>query len=213
MARQQFDLSVYLVTDARLCGARGVVETAIAAARGGATIVQLRDPDAPTRRLVEEARALVAALAPFGVPLIINDRVDVALASGAQGVHVGQSDMAPADVRALIGPDAILGLSVGSDAELAASDLAPVDYVGIGPVNGTATKADAGAAIGVDGFAAFRPRIALPAVAIGGIKVDHTAAVIRAGADGVAVVSAICAAEDAKAATEDFVRAVAAGRN
>lgn len=213
MARQQFDLSVYLVTDARLCGARGVVETAIEAARGGATIVQLRDPDAPTRRLVEEARALVTALAPYGVPLIINDRIDVALASGAQGVHVGQSDMAPADVRALIGPDAILGLSVGSDAELVVSDLGSVDYVGIGPVNGTMTKANAGAAIGVVGFAAFRPRIALPAVAIGGIKVEHTAEIIRAGADGVAVVSAVCAADDAEAATRQFVQAVSAGRN
>ncbi len=204
-----FDLSVYLVTDTRLCGTRGVVETAVAAVRGGATIIQLRDPDAPTRQLVDMARALAAALAPSNVPLIINDRIDVALASGAQGVHVGQSDMAPADVRALIGRDAILGLSVGSDAELAASDLGPVDYVGIGPVFGTATKADAGAAIGIAGFAAFRPKIALPAVAIGGIKAEHAAELMRSGANGVAVVSAICAAEDPEAAAEDFARAVA----
>lgn len=213
MPRQDFDLSVYLVTDAHLCGPRGIVETAIAAASGGATIVQLRDPHAPTRRLVEEARALVEALRAYQVPLIVNDRVDVALASGAAGVHVGQSDMAPGDVRALLGPDAIVGLSVGSDAELARSDLAPVDYVGIGPVNGTATKQDAGAAIGIDGFAAFRPKIALPAVAIGGVKAEHAAALMRAGADGVAVVSAICGAEDPVAAAREIAAEVAAGRH
>ncbi|AXS39405.1 thiamine phosphate synthase [Breoghania sp. L-A4] len=207
-----FDLSVYLVTDTRLCGARGVVETAVAAARGGATLVQLRDPDASTRQLVDSARALVAALAPFNVPLIVNDRIDVALASGAHGVHVGQSDMRPADVRTLIGRDAILGLSVGSDGELANSDLGPVDYVGIGPVFGTQTKTNAGPAMGVEGFATFRPKIALPAVAIGGIKAGHTAEIMRAGADGVAVVSAICAAEDPRAAAEDFARAVASAR-
>ena len=206
-----FDLSVYLVTDAKQCGARGVLETVLAAVRGGATIVQLRDPDADTRDLVAQARALVAALKPLSVPLIINDRVDVVLAAGAQGVHLGQDDMLPADARALLGPDAIVGLSVGSLEELGRSDLGPVDYVGIGPVSGTATKANAGSAIGVEGFATVRREIALPAVAIGGIKAAHTSQIIRAGADGVAVVSEICAAVDAQAATAAFARAVAAG--
>ncbi len=204
-----FDLSVYLVTDPKLSADRDVVETALEAARGGATIIQLRDPNAPTRDLVDQARALVSALKPLGVPLIVNDRVDVALAAGAQGVHLGQDDMAPGDARALLGDEMILGLSVGSLEELGRSDLDPVDYVGIGPIRGTATKPDAGAAIGIDGFSAVRREIRLPAVAIGGIRVEHTASIIRAGADGVAVVSAICAATNVRAAARAIAEQVA----
>ncbi len=204
MTKPAFDLSLYLVTDTALCGARGVAETAAAAARGGATLVQLRDPDAKTRHLVELARALKAALEPFGVPLIVNDRIDVALAAGAEGVHIGQKDMTPADARALLGAEAILGLSVGSLEELAASDLAPVDYVGIGPYRGTVTKRDAGEPIGLSGFKTVREKIDLPAVAIGGIKAEHVGELIAGGADGVAVVSAICATADPEAAARDL---------
>lgn len=212
MPRPAFDLSLYLVTDTGQCGARGVVETAAAAARGGATLVQLRDPHAKTRELVDLARALVAALAPFSVPLIVNDRIDVALATGAAGVHVGQKDMAPGDARALLGPDRILGLSVGSLDELAASDLGPVDYVGIGPYRGTATKSDAGNAIGVSGFKTVREKIDLPAVAIGGIKAEHVGELMAAGADGVAVVSAICAAADPQEAARVLADRLRAAR-
>ncbi|WP_319772811.1 thiamine phosphate synthase [Breoghania sp.] len=212
MTRPAFDLSLYLVTDTALCGARGVAETAAAAARGGATLVQLRDPLAKTRELVELARALKAALEPFRLPLIVNDRIDVALASGAEGVHIGQKDMAPADARALLGADAVLGLSVGSLEELAVSDLAPVDYVGIGPYRGTATKQDAGEAIGLSGFRTVREKIDLPAVAIGGIKAEHAGELIAGGADGVAVVSAICAAPDPEAAARDIMARINAAR-
>ncbi|WP_321335537.1 thiamine phosphate synthase [Breoghania sp.] len=212
MTRPAFDLSLYLVTDTALCGARGVAETAAAAARGGATLVQLRDPLAKTRELVELARALKAALEPFRLPLIVNDRIDVALASGAEGVHIGQKDMAPADARALLGADAVLGLSVGSLEELAVSDLAPVDYVGIGPYRGTATKQDAGEAIGLFGFRTVREKIDLPAVAIGGIKAEHAGELIAGGADGVAVVSAICAAPDPEAAARDLMARINAAR-
>ncbi|WP_321499289.1 thiamine phosphate synthase [Breoghania sp.] len=212
MTRPAFDLSLYLVTDTALCGARGVAETAAAAARGGATLVQLRDPLAKTRELVELARALKAALEPFRLPLIVNDRIDVALASGAEGVHIGQKDMAPADARALLGADAVLGLSVGSLEELAVSDLAPVDYVGIGPYRGTATKQDAGEAIGLSGFRTVREKIDLPAVAIGGIKAEHAGELIAGGADGVAVVSAICAAPDPEAAARDLMARINAAR-
>ena len=212
MTRPAFDLSLYLVTDTALCGARGVAETAAAAARGGATLVQLRDPLAKTRELVELARALKAVLEPFRLPLIVNDRIDVALASGAEGVHIGQKDMAPADARALLGADAVLGLSVGSLEELAVSDLAPVDYVGIGPYRGTATKQDAGEAIGLSGFRTVREKIDLPAVAIGGIKAEHAGELIAGGADGVAVVSAICAAPDPEAAARDLMARINAAR-
>ena len=156
MPRPVFDLSVYLVTDRTLCGTRGVIETVRQAIAAGATIVQLRDPDAKTRALVEEARALVALLRPAGIPFVVNDRVDVAMAAGADGVHLGQSDMSVADARALMGPQPLLGLSITAMADLAASDLTGVDYLGVGPVFQTATKSDAAPAMGLDGLAAVR---------------------------------------------------------
>ncbi|MEP9354504.1 thiamine phosphate synthase [Xanthobacter sp. KR7-65] len=211
MARA-FDLTLYLVTDPRLVAARGLVATVAAAVKGGATLVQLRDPEAHGRALVEQARALKALLKPLGIPLIVNDRVDVAVAADADGVHLGQDDMAPADARALLGPDRILGLSVGTPAEFAASDLAGVDYLGVGPVTATGTKADAGAAIGTAGLAAVRALTRLPIVGIGGIDRALAADVIRAGADGVAVVSAICAAPDPEDAARALKAAVTAAR-
>ncbi len=209
-----FDLSVYLVTDARLCAGRGLLETVRASARGGATIVQLRDPDAPARRLAEEARALVGLLRPQKIPLIVNDRADVAVAADADGVHIGQRDLSAREVRRIVGREKIVGLSVGSPEEFAASteDLPFVDYLGVGPVRATATKADAGAAIGVGGFLAVRALTRLPVVAIAGIDAVLAGELIRAGADGVAVVSAICAAADPQAATEAIAAAVATAR-
>ncbi len=211
-ARANFDLSVYLVTDRALCGARGVVETVRQAIAAGASMVQLRDPDAKTRGLVEDARALVAMLRPAGIPFIVNDRVDVALAAEADGVHLGQSDMSVSDARALIGPAPILGLSITSLADLVASDLTQVDYLGVGPVFATATKADAAPAMGLAGLAAVRAASSLPIVAIGGISADNTAATIAAGADGIAVVSAICAAPDAAVTTRHLADIVTGAR-
>lgn len=207
-----FDLSLYLVTDPRQTMARGLLETVAQAVAGGVTLVQLRDPQAKGRLLVEQARALVALLRPKGIPLIVNDRVDVAIAADADGVHLGQDDMAPADARALLGPDRILGLSVGSAEELAASDLSGVDYVGTGPVKATGTKTDAGAAIGVVGLAAMRRLISIPMVGIGGIDLAATKGVIRAGADGIAVVSAICAAPDILSAAQRLKQEVVSAR-
>ncbi|MGE4371468.1 MAG: thiamine phosphate synthase [Xanthobacter sp.] len=195
MARA-FDLTLYLVTDPRLTARNGLVATVEAAAKNGVTLVQLRDPQAHGRALVQQARDLKALLAPLSIPLIVNDRVDVALAAGADGVHLGQEDMSPQDARALLGPEAIIGLSVGNPVELAGSDLTDVDYLGTGPIRNTGTKANAGAAIGPQGLAAVRALTRLPIVGIGAVAVDNAADVIRAGADGVAVVSAICAADD-----------------
>lgn len=207
-----FDLTLYLVTDPRLTAARGLEATVKAAVEGGVTLVQLRNPDVHGRALAQEARSLKALLAPLGIPLIVNDRVDVAHAAGADGVHLGQDDLDPAAARAILGPRAIIGLSVGNPAELAASDLSAVDYLGVGPVRATGTKADAGAAIGAEGIAAVRALTSLPMVAIGGIDASITKDVIRAGADGIAVVSAICAAKDPKQASADIKSAIAAAR-
>jgi thiamine-phosphate pyrophosphorylase len=138
--------------------------------------------------------------------------VDVALAAGADGVHVGQSDMAPADARALIGRKAILGLSITSEADLARSDLGAVDYLGVGPVYPTLTKADAAPAMAIGGLAAVARQTKLPIVAIGGLHAGNAADAIVAGADGVAVVSAICAAPDAEAATSELREVVTRAR-
>lgn len=203
-----FDLSLYLITDARLAGPRGVVETVRQAISGGVTLVQLRDPDASTRSLIATAEALLDVLRPHGIPLIINDRVDVALAVGAEGVHVGQSDMPTDKVRALIGPDRILGLSTSTFAQVAGGDLGPADYLGIGPLFATPTKTNASTPIGFDGLAELVARAPLPVVAIGGIKPEHVERALAAGADGVSVVSAIMAAEDPAQAARDFAERI-----
>ena len=205
-----FDLSLYFITDPEFCRARGLVETVRAAVAGGATMVQLRDPVAKTRALVEAARTLVAVLRPLRVRLIINDRADVALAADADGLHVGQADLSPADARRLIGPDRILGLSITAEADLASADLAGVDYLGVGPIFATATKPDAAPAIGTAGLRAIATRVSLPIVAIGGIHAGNAGQTIGAGARGIAVVSAIAAAVDPEAAARqlrDLVRA------
>ncbi|EPR42653.1 Thiamine-phosphate pyrophosphorylase [Desulfovibrio sp. X2] len=211
---RRFDLSVYLVTDRPLCLGRQLVDVVGEAVAGGVTLVQLREKDAQTREFVELARAVKALLDPFGVPLLINDRVDVALACGAAGVHVGQKDMNPADVRAIVqgtlGPDAVVGLSVESEElALAARDL-PVDYLGAGPVFATTTKKDAAPVIGLAGLSRIVELAGRPVVGIGAIGADNAAGVIRAGAAGVAVVSAVCSApapREAAARLADVVRA------
>lgn len=206
------DLTLYLVTDRGLSGIRGVRETVLAAVKGGATMVQLRDPQATTRPLVVEAKALAGLLRPHRVPLIVNDRVDVALAADAEGVHVGQSDMDVRDARALLGPDRILGLSITEEADLDRSDLSVVDYLGVGPVFATQTKADAAPAMGMAGLARIASRTGLPIVAIGGLHAGNAADAIAAGAQGVSVVSAICAAPDPQAAARELVEIVRGAR-
>lgn len=208
------DYSLYVVTDSKLCAGAGLVDTVRAAVAGGAGIVQLRDPDADTRDLVAQARALVAVLRPLGVPLIINDRVDVCLAAGADGVHLGQDDMTARDARRLLGEDLLLGLSVGSAEEYEASksDLDFVDYVGIGPVASTRSKHDAGAAIGASGFGEVRRLIGKPAVAIGGVGLAHVPDLVASGADGIAVISAVCGQPDPEAAARGLFDAVQAAR-
>jgi thiamine-phosphate pyrophosphorylase len=212
MIRPRFDPTLYLVTDPALGGARPLLETVAQAVAGGVTLVQLRDKQAFGRALLEQARALVALLAPLGVPLIVNDRVDVAVAAGAAGCHLGQSDLPAAAARALLGPNAILGVSLDAVHQVATVDPALVDYVAHGPFAPTLTKADAGGPVGAEGLAMVRRLTALPLVAIGGIDAGNVGAAIRAGADGIAVVSAIVAAADPAAASRELRAAIAAAR-
>ncbi|WP_043648441.1 thiamine phosphate synthase [Chitinilyticum litopenaei] len=207
------DLSLYLVLDPELCGGlAGMVSTTEQAVAGGVTVVQLRAPQWKKRDWLRCARELKAVLAGSGVPLIINDHVDIALAVAADGVHVGQSDI-PADVvRALIGPDKILGLSTNNLAHQQGVSAAIVDYIGVGPVYPTGTKKDAAPSLGLDEFARLMQTKPLPAVAIGGIKAGMAAPLIAAGADGVAVVSAICGQGDVRNATQRLKAEIAAAR-
>jgi len=190
--RQQIDYSLYLVTDTALCGDLGVVETVRQAVEGGVRVVQLREKEADTRRFVEMAVALVGLLKPQGIPLLINDRVDVALAAGADGVHIGQSDMPYAMARTLLGPDAIVGLSVETMEHVTEAKRLDVDYLGISPVFATGTKTDAAPPWGLEGVRRIRLVTNHLLVGIGGISAENAPDVLLAGADGVAVVSAIC---------------------
>ncbi|HEV7706416.1 MAG TPA: thiamine phosphate synthase [Gemmatimonadaceae bacterium] len=197
-------LTLVAITD----GARStddIVQRALACVRGGATMVQLRLKDADARTQVEVARALVAAL-PAHVPLIMNDRADLAIAAGAAGVHVGPEDLPSAAVRRIVGPDRIVGVSVGNDAEaLQASD---ADYVGIGPVYATASKDDAGIAIGTVELERLITLCARPAVGIGGVDASNAAAVVAAGARGIAVIRALFSASDPEAAARSLRSAI-----
>ena len=195
-----FDLRLMLVTDAAMSARQGLVATVLEAVSGGVTIVQLRDKTASHDELLATALALKAALAPTGVPLIVNDRPHVTNAAGLAGVHIGQDDGDPRAARALLGSDALIGLSVTSAEEIATVDPAVVDYVGLGPVFATPSKADAAPPLGLDGARTIGARLPLPWVAIGGIGVANAAAVMRRGAAGIAVVSAINAADDPRRA-------------
>ena len=199
------DLRLYALVDPERAGGRALPELARLVAQGGATLVQLRDKHGDTRSMVERARAIQAALAPFNVPLLINDRIDVALAAGAAGVHVGQDDMAAADARRLLGRDAIIGLSVKTVAQAEAAPVELLDYAAIGGVFATSSKDNPDPPIGAAGLAriagAFRGRAPdFPLCAIAGIDASNAAETIAAGADGVAVISALSLAPDPQAA-------------
>ncbi len=209
--RQGLKLGVYLVTDERLSKGRATAEIVRAAIRGGVDAVQLRGKDLPIREQLAIGRALRTITREAGVLFIVNDRLDLALALDADGVHVGQDDL-PADVvRRLVGPEWIVGVSAATLAEARAARDDGADYIGVGPIWGTATKLDAGVAVGPGLIATLKAAVELPMVGIGGIGAGNAAQVIAAGGDGVAVVSAIMSADDPEAAARDLkARIVAA---
>ncbi|HWM81363.1 MAG TPA: thiamine phosphate synthase [Pseudolabrys sp.] len=190
------DLRLYALVDPEHTGAHDLVDLTRAVARGGATLVQLRDKAGSTRQMVERARALVTALEGSGAPLIVNDRVDVALAAGAGGVHVGQDDMAVADARRLLGRDAIIGLSIKTDEQARHAPLDLLDYVAIGGVFATVSKDNPDPPVGIEGLrriaGIIRARMpGFPVCAIAGIDEGNAAGIVAAGVDGVAVISAL----------------------
>ena len=206
------DLRLYALIDPAVAGGRTLTDLASQIA-DSATLVQLRDKHGSTRTLMQEARALTAVLAPLDIPLLINDHVDVALAAEADGVHIGQDDMSPADARLLLGRTAIIGLSIKTVAQAKDAPLDLLDYVAIGGVYGTASKDNTAAPIGVSGLRAIVQAIRarkpqFPICAIAGINAGNAAEVIAAGADGVAVISALALAPDPALAAQDLLEVV-----
>ena len=197
-------LKLYLVTDRELSLGRSLEEVVSEAVAGGVTIVQLREKDASTGEFVELAFRLKEILRPYNVPLIINDRVDVALAVDAEGLHIGQSDMPYGIARKLLGPDKIIGLSVENFEDIEKANALDVDYIGISPVYGTLTKTDTAEPFGLDGLRKAVSISVHPTVAIGGMNASTIADVIAAGANGVAVVSAICSADSPRLAAKEL---------
>ncbi|MCQ2311228.1 MAG: thiamine phosphate synthase [Paludibacteraceae bacterium] len=190
------DLSLYLVTDSTLCGNRPLEDVVEAAVKGGCTIVQLREKNLPTGAFISRARILKEVLRPYHVPLIINDRVDVALAAQADGVHLGQSDMSPVDARRLLGPNAIIGWSIEQIEQIHAANQMPVDYVAISPIFPTHTKTDTCAPLGLNGGRTGVERSVKPVIGIGGINRKTVLQAMRCGLKGVAVVSDIMSADN-----------------
>jgi len=204
LVRRPLDLSLYLVTDTRMCGRLGVPATVAAAVAAGVSLVQLRDPAAADDELVALGRAVRAALAPTGVPLVVNDRVHLVEVIGAQGAHVGQGDLDVAAARAQLGAEAYLGLSVQTleQVRVAVRQGAHVlDYLGVGPVWATASKTDAAPPGGLEQLRAITATSPWPCVAIGGITPERVGALRSRGVAGVAVISAVCGQPDVAAAT------------
>ena len=198
------DYSLYLVTDRTLSRGRSTIEIVKAALSGGITCVQLREKACSTREFIAEARIIQPLLAEREIPLIINDRLDVALAVGADGVHLGQSDMHISDARRIGGDRLIIGVSAESIEDAVEAERNSADYIGISPVFSTPTKTDTAPPLGLAGVAKIRELVGIPIVGIGGINRDNAASVTATGADGIAVVSAIVSADDPGAASAEL---------
>jgi len=212
VSRTDFDLSLYLIADVDGAGSRDLVAITRAALAGGATLVQLRAKTMQGGAMVGLARALLAETRAAGRRLIVNDRIDVCLAAGADGVHVGQDDIAPADARRLLGPELILGLTASSETEMRRFDPVLVDYVGIGPAYATTSKDTPKPILGPDGVGRLARTLPCPAVGIGGIGPGRAGQVIAAGAGGVAVIGALCAAPDPAAAARQLLQEITEAR-
>lgn len=206
------DWSLYVITDRTVARDRAILDVVRATIRGGATAVQLREKEATTRHMVELGRALHQITQAAGVPLIVNDRIDVALAVAAEGVHVGQDDMPAGLARQLVGKDTILGVSAETVAQARQAEHDGADYLGVGDVFGTPSKPDAGVPIGLTGLARVAEVVSIPVVGIGGITLQNAAAVIEAGAQGVAVISAVVGAADPEAAARQLRQIVSAAK-
>ncbi len=204
MKIENIDYSLYLVTDRGLARGRTNLEIVTAAVYGGATVVQLREKDCATREFIEQALNIQAFLKARCVPLIINDRLDVAQAVKADGVHLGQTDMPLEMAKDILGDSMIIGISAESLQDAINAEKGGADYLGVSPIYATPTKTDTAPPLGLEGLRKIRKAVRLPLVGIGGLNKDNSADVIRNGADGAAVVSAIVAADDPETAAREL---------
>ncbi|HBG88058.1 MAG TPA: thiamine phosphate synthase, partial [Marinilabiliaceae bacterium] len=205
---KEFDLSLYLVTDRRLALGRPLEEVVEEAVKGGVSMVQLREKDCSSLEFYKLALSLKRCLQAYKVPLIINDRLDIALACDAEGLHLGHSDLPPTIARKVFGKNKIIGISVESIEDALEANTLDVDYIGISPVFSTSTKTDTAAAIGLNGVREITRVSKHPSVGIGGINLQNAEAIIQAGAGGIAVVSALMSAKDPYAAAEQLIKKV-----
>ncbi len=206
--KPQFDLSLYLVTDRSLSLGRSLEHVVEEAVKGGVSMVQLREKDCSSAEFYELAIKLKALLTPYQVPLIINDRLDIALACDAEGLHIGQSDLPYSVARKLMGNDKIIGLSVENIEDVMEANRLDVDYIGISPVFDTQTKNDTAKALGIDGVKEISKLSIHPSVGIGGSNQSNAEQIITAGADGISVLSAIMSAVDPKKSAEELMKIV-----
>lgn len=205
---KSFDISLYGILDPEHCNDRGLAELAAISVRNGVTILQYRDKVNETRFMIDEVRRIKSAISGLNVAFLVNDRVDVAMAGGADGVHLGQSDMHPEDARQLLGTDAIIGLSIKTLDDAKSAPVSYIDYAFVGGVHVTSSKVNP-SAIGVSGW---QERVAIlrtaksgmPVGAIAGFTRENTGEMISAGADGIAVISAIYEADDVAGAAAEF---------
>jgi len=204
------DYSLYLVADAEYAAGRDLVDLVDDAVRGGVTIVQLRGKCLPYGDFLDLARRVHDVLKKRRVPLLINDRVDIALACGAAGVHLGQDDMPPAFARKMLTEGTIIGISVNTLEEALEAEREGANYLGLGPIYPTATKATTLPLVGTGGLRAVKDRIHIPVIAIGGITSENAASVREAGADGVAVVSSILGTDNVRKAARQLKKAFGA---
>lgn len=203
-----FDLSLYLVTDRTLSLGRPLEFVVEEAVKGGVTLVQLREKDSSSNEFYRQALILKKCLQPYRIPLIINDRLDIALACDADGLHIGQSDLPYEVARKILGKDKIIGLSVENEQDALRANQLEVDYIGISPVFDTRTKTDTARALGLAGVREITRLSRHPSVGIGGINEMNASDIIRSGSDGVAVVSAIMSAMDPKQAAAQLLALV-----
>ena len=208
MKLKNVDYSLYLVTDRGLSRGRATLDIVKAAVEGGVTCVQLREKECSTLDFVEQAFSIKDFLKARGVPLIINDRLDVALAIEADGVHLGQTDMPLEIAKKILGESMIIGISAESLEDAVEAEKGGADYLGVSPIYATPTKTDTAPPLGLEGLRAIRKAVRLPLVGIGGLNRDNSAAVIENGGDGVAVVSAIVAADNPAAAAAEIRQAI-----
>ena len=212
MKLKNIDYSLYLVTDRGLARGRSTLEIVSAAVKGGATVVQLREKNCSTREFIEQAMHIKDFLKTHSVPLVINDRVDVAQAVKADGVHLGQTDMPLEMAKGILGDTMIIGISTESVQDGIEAEKGGADYLGVSPIYATPTKTDTAPALGLEGLREIRRAVRLPLVGIGGLNQDNAAEVIRNGADGVAVVSAIVAADDPEVAARKLKQVIREAR-